>query len=62
MRKTIEELKEEILEYEEIIGEVTSQFLPFSGDENDEEFEKEISYYEMLIINNQQLIDFIRNN
>ena len=38
MRKTIEELKEEILEYEEIIGEVTSQFLPFSGDENDEEF------------------------
>ena len=59
MRKTIEELKEEILEYEEIIDELTPQLCGYwSG----EKFEKEISYYEMLIINNQQLIDFIRNN
>lgn len=59
MRKTIEELKEEILEYEEMIDELTPQLC---GDENDEEVEKEISYYEMIIINNQKLIDFIRNN
>lgn len=49
----------EILEYEEMIDELTPQLC---GDENDEEVEKEISYYEMIIKNNKDLINYIQNN
>ena len=56
MSKTIKELEMEILEYEEMIDELTPQLC---GDENDEEFEKEIGYYEMLIKNNKDLIRFL---
>ena len=55
MSKTIKELEMEILEYEEMIDELTPQLC---GDENDEEFEKEIGYYEILIKNNKDLIRF----
>ena len=57
--KTIKKLKEEILEYEEMIDNLTPQ-----GYTDDElvDFEKEIEYYEMIIKNNKDLIDFIRND
>ncbi|MEQ6124541.1 hypothetical protein AAON49_10090 [Pseudotenacibaculum sp. MALMAid0570] len=56
MSKTIKELKEEILEYEEMIDNLTSQLC---GDEEDEEFEKEIGYYEMIIKNDKDLINYL---
>jgi len=49
MSKTVKELREEILEYQEMIDELTPQLC---GDENDEEFEKEIRNYEEIISNN----------
>lgn len=57
MSKTIEQLKEEILEYEEMIDNLTSQLC---GDEDDEEFEKEIEYYEMIIKNDKDLINYLK--
>ena len=57
MSKTIEQLKEEILEYEEMIDNLTSQLC---GDEDDEEFEKEIGYYEMIIKNDKDLINYLK--
>lgn len=59
MSKTIKELEMEILEYEEMIDELTPQLC---GDENDEKFEEEIGYYEMIIKNNKDLINHIRYN
>lgn len=59
MSKTIKELEMEILEYEEMIDELIPQLC---GDENYEEFEKEIGYYEMIIKNNKDLIKHIRYN
>jgi len=52
-KERIEELKIEITEYEEMIDDLSAQLC---GDENDEEFEKEIGYYEMIIENNKNLI------
>ena len=46
MSKTIKELKEEILEYQECIDNLIPQLC---GDENDEEFEEEIRNYEEII-------------
>ena len=59
MSKTIKELEMEILEYEEMIDELIPQLC---GDENYEEFEKEIGYYEMIIKNNKDLINYLRYN
>lgn len=59
MRKTIKELEMEILEYEEMIDELTPQLC---GDENDEEFEEEIRNYEELISRNNNEIKHIRYN
>ena len=59
MRKTIKELEMEILEYEEMIDELTPQLC---GDENDEEFEEEIRNYEELISRNNDLINHLRYN
>lgn len=59
MSKTIKELEMEILEYEEMIDELTPQLC---GDENDEKFEGEIGYYEMIIKNNKDLINHIKYN
>ena len=59
MSKTIKELEMEILEYKEMIDELIPQLC---GDENYEEFEKEIGYYEMIIKNNKDLINHLRYN
>ncbi len=55
---TIKKLKEEILEYEEIIDNLTPQLC---GDENDEEFEEEIIKYEEIISRNKRVLDDIYN-
>ena len=53
MSKTIKELEMEILEYEEMIDELTPQLC---GDENDEEFEEEIRKCEEIISRNKNEI------